>query len=469
MYSSENKANPNKFTRNTALLFFLCHIAAAWFFYQRAVYIQAYYWAALFALVASLPYIIAIVTNNFILYESIYLFLGGFFLCHTAALFLPLADIEYNPDALTAAMRFAVLGTLALILGYKLNLGKIIAAKLPLKNFIISESLLFKVPAKFYFVWLLLVILPQMRIIRIPGYLFAMIDALRRLLLFTAIMIDAYIYFSKPKPGEMVRRKGKYLLRIILFSAAYLIQTFLDGFSGKMAILFALLYFVYIKVNKRISLGLTIALILFMMAFLTYIVPFTKAFRSSYWYGASISESINYAYENKDKETEEDKIKFSVKRFSAALEMAVATSQLQEEGMSYYLYNDLIAFVARFIPRFIWRNKPTSFDWNKIGRNLGIIAEDDYHTSIGLPLLSGFIIGGGGISVFIGMLCTGVILRIFWEWLVVRPGENFLTFSIYSILLYTWMFGGGEFGAMLVCSTMFLAYGYILLGVLKVK
>jgi len=469
MYSSENKANRNKFTRDTALFFFLCHIAVAWFFYQRAVYMQAYYWAALLVLVASLPYVIAMVTNNFILYESIYLFLGGFLLCHTAALFLPLADIGYNPDALAAAMRFAVLGILALIIGYKLKLGKAVAARLPLKNFVISESLIFKVPAKFYFAWLLLVILPQAKIVRLPGYLFAMVEALMRLLLFAAIMTDAYIYFSKPKPGEMVRRKGKYLLRMILFSAAYMVQTFLGGFSGRMVILFVLLYFVYIKVNKRISLGLTISLILFTMLFFTYIVPFTKTFRSAYWGGASISESINHAYENKNKETDESNMKFSIKRFSEPLNMAVVTSQLQKEGMNYYLYDDLVAFVARFIPRFIWRNKPTSFDWNQIGRDLGIIAEDDYRTSIGLPLLSGFIIGGGRISVFIGMLFVGIVLRIFWEWLIVRPGENFLTFSIYSILLYTWMFGGAEFGSIMVSSTMFLAYAYIFLGVIKVK
>jgi len=467
MYSNENKANRNKFTHDTALFFFLCHMAVAWFFYQRAVYIQAYYWAALLVLVASLPYVIAMATNNFILYEAIYLYLGGFLLSHAAALFLPLADIEYNPDALTAALQFATLGILALIIGYKLKLGKIIAARLPLKNFVINESLLLRVPAKFYFAWLLLAILPE--IIRMPNYLFAMVDALRRLLLFAAIMTDGYIYFSKPNPGETARRKNKYLLRIILFSAAYLAQVFLSGFSGQMAMPFALLYFIYIKVKKRIPLGSTIILVLFTMLLFTHIVPFTKAFRSSYWEGASISESIDYAYENKGVETDEDNIKNSIKRFSDPLYMAVVTSQLQKEGRSYYLYSDLVAFIARFIPRFIWRNKPTSFDWNQIGRDLGIIEEGDYHTAIGLPLLSGFIIGGGGISVFIGMLCTGVILRIFWEWLVVRAGENFLTFSIYSILIYTWMFGGAELGAMLVCSTMFLAYGYIFLGVIKVK
>ena len=57
-------------------------------------------------------------------------------------------------------------------------------------------------------------------------------------------------------------------------------------------------------------------------------------------------------------------------------------------------FNNAFDYLARFVPRFLWPSKP-SIDYNKIGRDLGLLHEGDYSTSIGITLLAGFIMGGG--------------------------------------------------------------------------
>lgn len=469
MYPDNSNAMMSKKTAaGPAFFILLCHLAAAWFFLQRMAYIDAYYWAMLFVIVASLPYIAALVTGRFILYESIYLFLGSFVLAHTAALFLPLEYIDYDPDGLTAAMQYAIWGTIGFIIGYRLRLGRVLANRLPIKNFTMSETFLYRVPGKFYFLWLILFLVTLFDIVRLPGSMIAMVDAIKNLLILVAIMIDSHILFNKAE-AEDKTKKRKCLFRIILFSGLYLIQSFLSGFAGEMAVLFIVIFLVYIKAKKRVPVFSIIALALTAFLFFAYVAPFTKAFRNYYWKGMSLSESIDLASQSMSEKEYETSTVESVKRFSAPLEMTVLTSQLWEGGRRFYLYRDLTAFIARFIPRFMWPNKPASFDWNKIGRDLGILDRNDFYTAVALPLLSGFIIGGGAMSVFIGMILVGVVIRTLWEWLIVRSKDNFLTLSIYLILLYMWMFGGNEFGSMLVCSVMFAAYAYIFLGLIRSK
>jgi hypothetical protein len=192
------------------------------------------------------------------------------------------------------------------------------------------------------------------------------------------------------------------------------------------------------------------------------LLPFTKAFREQYWTGSSFTASLNYAIENINLTQEAERRTASISRAANAIQIASIAYSFRQQGITIAIYQNTADFLSRFIPRFIWPDKPF-VDYAQIGRQLGILQDDDYTTAIGIPLLASLIMSGGFFGVAVGMFAVGIIIRIFWEWLIVRGGGDFLPFCIYSIVLYTWMMGGDEIAILLHSSLGFLAYTYLFL------
>jgi len=447
---------------NAALVIFLINLFVAGLIIIKGSGSSAFFWTALAVIASALPYLFAFFKRKIIFYEPIYLFLSGTIFTYIAYLLFSSKALELDQEALAYVMTACTFGAVAFTIGYKLNFGNFLAKILPIKNYMVDEKILGKICLKLYGLWLIFTILP---FLPLGGLLDSMKSLFQNLMMFVVlggVMIDIYLYAiaSKADIGRY-----KYLLRSFLLACVYFVQCFLSGFSGAMASVFGVTIIAYIKGKNTLpSIPKIIAIIVTLVVFLGYIVPYTKIFREAHWQGENIGDSLEYANDEFITLSQDDKIEVSLTRFSDPLFMGLKCHGLRKQNVNISRYSGFLSFLARFVPRFIWKDKPVSFNGNQVGRELGVIQEDDFTTSISLPLLSNFILNGGLWGVILGMLGVGTILRLYWEWLIIRTGGNFLAFVVYFIILFSWIFGGDEIGSLVVANVGFLGYLYIFLG-----
>lgn len=460
-----------KFNLGYVLLFFVIHILLILIllFHSESTYSEAFLWAASVVAVCTIPYLVAIASRQFALFEAVYLFLGGVIITFVLPLFFLGRLLDYDPGALARVMQYATLGCIAFLIGYWSGWAKPLIQKLPVKNFEIDEQELIKFPGKLYFLWIALYCSPWLHLESIsPAFPF-LISALTKLSISTALAIDIYL-FAAPKTSFLRPTvKLRCITRGLFFFAVEIGRCFISGFSGPMFNYIVLMSLAYIKGKRKIPIAVPVFLVLTVMAFVTFITPFTKAFRSKYWYGATFNESVDYAFENISSEGVTQVQSRTLARGADALGVSVLITQLQSQGAKIDAYGSPADIIIRFIPRFLWPNKPATVDYNAIGHQLGILDPNDKETSIGIPLLGGFIINGGFFGVIIGMFIVGLILRTYWDWLIVKTGDNFLAFAIYLTLLFSWMFGGEDLPIFIHGNVAFLVYAYLFLGFIKRK
>ncbi|MCX5686492.1 MAG: hypothetical protein NTW09_03420 [Candidatus Omnitrophica bacterium] len=460
-----------------ALFILLCHVGLAAFFYSTALYysFKPYYWAAGLALAASIPYAWAAISGRFIPYEGHYIFLASLLLGFTAYLFLPLEKIDMNPASLNYAMKLACSGALVFLLGYYTIFGKAAAQALPLRRFVIADPLLSKIPLKLYFIgWFLrmiprlsefgISILEKIGIFGLPLKLlnkmqgWEITNMLTSYGICAALMIDTYLCLSVHGPGSRASRTIA-LARLSIFLLIEIFYSFLGGMAGNVIRPLIFILLAYMKAKRRIPL---VPVVLIAVFFIFYVVPFIKVFREQYWYGADAKTSINYAQEllsdNNKRLTKRDE---TLKRLSNPLEMTVICYEIRKEGREISSYHrDLSGYFSRFVPRFLWPNK-LSIDYNAIGREIGLLHADDYSTSIGLTFIGGLIMDNGTFGVITGMFLLGILISMAWQWLVIRSDENMFAFTVYSILIYRFVFPEDFYG-ILHSSAAFIIYAYFL-------
>lgn len=470
------------FNPKAAAFIWLCHFGAAIFFYIRgeAYELAAYRWGALFIFSASLPYLLAALKKKFIFYEPVYLFLGTFLFTHTACMFLSLDEVGLDFEILTRIMQLLPLGVIAFLLGYGFGVPKQVAGKLPLSSFVIPKDRLKDLPAKLYFVgWIMrcLPFLANVISIAIPYYGYVIADGIRQTQgwqltsiimtnsIYAGIMLDVYLYFSGHDPELRIARRTKYLRRFLFFLILELFYVFNFAFMKEpMVVPIMLTFAMYIKTRKKIPF---IPLIVGIALIVGVVMPYLEGLRH---YGRNLKVGFDVCAETVfKKQYLEGELpmaqKHIIKRISNPISMSVLTYDLRRSDLKPKLYNDIFAYFALFIPRFLWPNKPI-VDTNLLGKEMGIILESDGTTSVGLTLVGSFILSGGIYVVIIGMFFVGIILRTYWEWLVIRARDNVLSFIIYFLILYPWL-RNGVFSRSLHSNISLLVYLYFLTRFLK--
>ena len=469
--------------KNLALRIWLCHLGAAVYFFMKGTSSEIYLWVSAFIILASLPYLWALQTRRFVPYAGIYLFLAGFIVTYIIYFFfLPPGQFvsfsqaessavkKYDISILIFVIKSACLGIIAFIVGYTIGLGKKFAGMLPLKNFIVNDEDLARLPLKLYILWMIVKIPPFFNILMPTTFQFIM-NALGDTSINIALATDTYLYFSqKNSPIRYVKnRSKKYLFRVVIFLSGFLFVCFYSGFSGPMMAPIVFIGLVYIRIKKKISFSLIISMAVAAALFISFVVPFTKQFRKNrYTENLNFEQSVDDAFKDMADSNTTYLQKASIGRLSNPLEMAIVCSSLALEGKKIIVYNDFIDFLSRFIPRFIWPDKP-SVDYNMIGRELGVIGWWDYKTSISPTLLGGLILNGRIFGVIIGMFLVGILIRVYWDWLMVRSQDNFLSFIIYLILMYFWMGGNEDLVISLHSNIALLVYIYLFMGAIKRK
>lgn len=462
-----------------ALFILLCHAGLALFFYSMALShsFKPYYWAAGLALAASIPYARAAISGRFTPYEGCYIFLASLLISFTAYLFLPLEKIDMNPASLNYAMKLAFGGALVFLIGYYTIFGMAIAQALPLRRFVIPDPLLSKIPLKLYFIgWLLRLIprlselgisifekigifgLPMKLLNKMQGW--EITNMLTSYGICTALMIDTYLCLSvsSHEPGSRASKVNAFT-RLSIFLLIEIFYSFFGGMAGNVMRPLVFVLLAYMKTKKRIPL---VPVVLITIFFIFYVVPFMKTFREQYWYGTDAKTSINYAQGLlSDKNKLSDRQDETLKRLSNPLEMAVICYEIRKEKREISSYHHgLPEYFSRFVPRFLWPNKP-SINYNEIGREIGLLDPNDYSTSIGLTFIGGLIMDSGTFGVIAGMFLLGILVRIMWHWFVIRSDGNMFAFAIYSIIIYRVIFPE-DFYAILHSIIAFIIYAYFL-------
>ncbi|MFH1790469.1 MAG: hypothetical protein ABH885_00590, partial [Candidatus Omnitrophota bacterium] len=425
-------------------------------------------WGLAVIVVALFVFLFAFMHKGAVLYEAVYLFFMGHMLIYLPAVFLMPPDTNLQPEHVSKALMALSFSLIAFIAGYGSALGKVLAEFLPLRNFMMTEKKLAQIPQKLYFLWILIMVVNILPGIRFPSVFFAMTQVFAILLIQTALMIDARFVFTNDAKVWQLDIRHKARVRLIVFFAAYAVECLASGFSGLIMIPIALICIVYIREKRTFPVrGIVILFILIMLMF-SYVIPACKIYRIIDKTEYGLWDRVSMACKITSMNSNRERIERSFIRYNNVFMITVICEDLREKGIKPVIYRGFYDVISRFIPRFIWRGKPKiSIDANEVGRRLGILQETDRGTSVSLPLLGGFILWGGLPGAVAGYFFVGLLMRMFWVWLVVRSGSNFLSFAIYSAICFGWILGGLFFSAQLICTTTFIAYSYILSGFLK--
>ena len=86
-----------------------------------------------------------------------------------------------------------------------------------------------------------------------------------------------------------------------------------------------------------------------------------------------------------------------------------------------------VILISKFIPRIIWKNKPSDTLANKIGRKYNVLNKGDYLTSWNVPIINEAYINFGYSGVIFIMLILGILIRFFTNFFSNKNFKNFET------------------------------------------
>lgn len=121
----------------------------------------------------------------------------------------------------------------------------------------------------------------------------------------------------------------------------------------------------------------------------------------------------------------------SIVRISQSHIMSAVFKQNNE-----FLYGKNLSkfFISLGPPRFIWKNKPIiSGDGNEFGRKLGILAPDDFVTSVAPNVVGDWYMNFGLPGIIFGMFLIGAIFRFIFESLINKSIPSLSGVMIYGI------------------------------------
>jgi hypothetical protein len=440
--------NIKTFKPSLAFLVGLGHLVLGWIFfsYGKSYNIDAYYWAMLLTIIISIPYFIDAIRLNFVIYEPKYLFLEAFLVCGTSVMFLNVDLIDLDVVLWAQVLRLFCIGVTAYLIGYGSQIGKVMAKVTPCSIFNKMEFSDYKIPIFLYLLgWSLRVAYmclvrfdplgPLLRSFNsVMGW--QVISIVFTQSIYIALMLDCNSVFSNVHPVDNWKRKKTFLRFLILLGCELIYSFTAIGMKESVMIPLLLVFVIYMKATRKIPKILLVGVV---VMYVGLVMPFMNSVRAEREGHNDFQDSMEGAYEDLFvDENIAERRQEAISRISNSLEMSIRCLEARVIGNSFKTFSDPLSYVVTFVPRVIWPDKP-SVNYNEIGKKLGILNDDDFKTSIGLTMMGGIAMNYGTMGAVIFMFLTGALHRFYWEWLIVKTGDNFGAFIVFFLLMYVWM------------------------------
>lgn len=115
--------------------------------------------------------------------------------------------------------------------------------------------------------------------------------------------------------------------------------------------------------------------------------------------------------------------------------------------VNYWGGETYLPLFTKFIPRFLWPDKPTEIIANQFGRRYGYLAWNDFYTAFNLPWIIEMYVNFGTIGVLAGMPLVGVLLA-FIEQKLNNPKMNPMEFVIGATVMFRLFYQESNFSLM---------------------
>ncbi len=129
-------------------------------------------------------------------------------------------------------------------------------------------------------------------------------------------------------------------------------------------------------------------------------------------------------------------LKFIVESVVSRLGQSAVVAAVFEKTDKFLNGKNLLGFfISLGPPRFIWNDKPIINGYgNEFARAYGLIASDDYKTSVGPTIVGDWYMNFGFPGIIFGMLFMGILFRLIYEYLIKRAEISLSGLMIYSII-----------------------------------
>ena len=333
-----------------------------------------------------------------------------FFSTYTLSFFISKKEFfyqDFNSDILTKSIFIIILGLLSLFFGYNIA-GKYFALRK--KKIFYFQSISLNKKKTIFIIFLILVLF--IYYIEEKNF-FSSITIFQQLkepsILFLLSLILLMIIKKEIKPIFL------YTSFILLLSAIF----FIEISRGAVVFIFSAIVFlcvVYYILSRKIP----IFIIIFIILSGIFLHSIKYEIRDSIWYKNNLN-FLDKIYITKNIILEN----FSASRFKNRDYSAInnhrlfhsinslnIVSKLTPEKIYFFQGDSYKDIYTKFIPRFIWKNKPLDVQGNFWGHRYFVLNPDDYATSWNFPVLNEFYANYGLVGVIFGMFFLGFVIKL---------------------------------------------------------
>lgn len=182
-------------------------------------------------------------------------------------------------------------------------------------------------------------------------------------------------YFSYLQKNNKLTITFKTLLLLILLLS--LPFALISTSKEKVLLLFVPIFLMMMSLRSRV---VPIVSVIVFVIFLRFFFDYINVVRYSDDFMAATDSFISGETDIQEKSIFDDSILMRLD-YQAVLAVVTSYYPVYPESVRFDYINNVLAF----IPRFLWPNKPVmNLDMNKMGRDIGLIHSNNYHTYIGI-------------------------------------------------------------------------------------
>lgn len=267
--------------------------------------------------------------------------------------------------------------------------------------------------------------------IKVVAYIFLIIIILSKLTNESALSQLAItgLYFYIGVNIFLFAKKRLLIVEQILLIVVIVSEVIVRSLSGLIAPMAMVLFFLVLSfIRAKVKVGYFVLPLIFFLWFYSSFSGVKATYREMVWLsGTDYSltdrvQLINDLIKEKEfstVETIEDSYKgkeSALWRFSYQPSALSYVSQKTPSEIPYWGGETYIPLFSKFIPRFIWSDKPSEGLGNLFGQRYGILRSTDLYTSMNTPIVTELYVNFGLYAIFIGGFILGALFYFLNSW-----------------------------------------------------